>query len=106
MWGERPLTPLEHCEAGELRELALAVVDELSTERDRALIRAYYIDGSSKAELMRTLGLTADLFDRVISRARLRMRERLLAKMNSQPGRVRASAAPALSSSQDHGALR
>ena len=90
LWGERPLTPLEHFEAGELRVLALEVLDELSAQRDRDLIVAYYVDGLNKAELMQKLDLRSDHFDRVIWRARKRMRDRLLAKLNGQTTTLRA----------------
>lgn len=105
VWGERPLTPLEHFEAGELRELALAVLGELGNERDRALITGYYIEGLSKPELMQRMMLNADQFDRVISRARGRMRERLLAKMNGQPAAMRGSAPSGHSFPKDQKAL-
>jgi RNA polymerase sigma factor (sigma-70 family) len=94
VWNERVQTPLEAIEADELRMLALAVLAELPTDRDRAVISGYYIDGLSKPELMAKLGLPADQFDRVISRARMRMRERLLARMNERPGRVREGLPP------------
>lgn len=75
-----------------MRELALAVLGELGNERDRSLITGYYIEGLSKPELMQRMMLNADQFDRVISRARGRMRERLLAEMNGQPAAMRGSA--------------
>jgi|GEM_PF-2267501 len=105
MWNERPLTPLEHFEAHELRGLALAVLEELPTERDRELIIGYYVDGLGKPELMQKLGLAPDQFDRVISRARGRMRERLSAKMNEQPGMLRGSSPPRLLFSKEQKAL-
>jgi hypothetical protein len=49
--------------------------------------------------------LGADQFDRVISRARGRMRDGLLAKMNEQSGAVRGSAPSANSYSKDRKAL-
>lgn len=82
-WGERPKTPLECCEDDELRVLAQQVLADLPTERDRAVITGYYVDGEAKPELMARLGLGADHFDRVISRARGRMRELLAAKLAS-----------------------
>lgn len=91
-WAERPQTPLEHCEAGELRGLAQQALADLPTERDRALIRGYYVEGRGKPELMARFGLGADQFDRVISRARTRMRELLRNKLNAGTPAVRESA--------------
>lgn len=82
MWAERPLSPLERCEQVELNTMALAVLDELPTERDREIVRGFYVDGQDKPELMARLELSDRQFDRVISRARGRMRDLLLKKLN------------------------
>lgn len=87
-WAERPPTPLECCEESEVRALARQVLAELPTERDRALIRGFYVDGRPKPELMAEFGLGKDQFDRVISRARGRMRELMLEKLNTGAGRM------------------
>lgn len=97
-WAERPQTPLEHCEARELRGLAQQALADLPTERDRALIRGFYVEGRGKPELMAAFGLGADQFDRVISRARMRMRELLRDKLNAATPEVRESAVASVSS--------
>jgi RNA polymerase sigma factor (sigma-70 family) len=84
-WGNTPATPLEACERDELRSMAAAALEGLSVERDRELIRGFYAEGRSKPELMEEFALTKDQFDRVISRARSRMREQIRQKyLNSR----------------------
>lgn len=69
-------------EQGELsesddRHLAQAVadlLDELPTERDRQLLTRFYLDGIDKQQLCRDLGLSPKHFDRVLMRARSRLR--------------------------------
>ena len=78
---DRQKTPLEQCEEDELRRLARSVLAELPVQRDRDLLVGYYIDGAGKAELMQRLELSADQFDKVLFRARTRMRDRLREKM-------------------------
>jgi len=89
MWAQAPRTPLEHCEDVELKVLARQVLQELPTDRDRQLILGFYVHGLEKADLMQRFGLNRDQFDRVISRARLRMRDLIKAKMNSPGAEVR-----------------
>jgi hypothetical protein len=50
------------------------LLDELPTERDRRLLIRFYIDGVDKQQLCRELGLTPNHFDRVLLRARSRLR--------------------------------
>jgi RNA polymerase sigma factor (sigma-70 family) len=76
-WAERPRTPLEVCEEDDLRRLARDVLDSLPTQRDRELITAFYVEGVSKQALMERFGLSREHFDRVMSRARGRMRDML-----------------------------
>jgi RNA polymerase sigma-70 factor (ECF subfamily) len=69
-------------EQGELsesddRHLAQAVadlLDELPTERDRQLLTRFYLDGIDKQQLCHDLGLSPKHFDRVLMRARSRLR--------------------------------
>jgi RNA polymerase sigma factor (sigma-70 family) len=59
------------------RHLAQAVadlIDELPTERDRQVIVRFYLDGAEKQQLCRELGLSPKHFDRVLMRARSRLR--------------------------------
>jgi RNA polymerase sigma-70 factor (ECF subfamily) len=59
------------------RHLAQAVaelLEELPTERDRQLLVRFYLDGTDKQQLCRDLGLSPKHFDRVLMRARSRLR--------------------------------
>ena len=87
---ESDATPLDHYEKSELAALAQKVLAELPTDRDRSLIRGFYIDGQSKQALMQTWQLERDHFDKVLSRARLRMRELMHEKLNHRTGAVSA----------------
>jgi hypothetical protein len=64
------------------------VLAELHSERDRALIRGFYVDGQTKPALMLAWNLDKDHFDKVLSRARLRMRELMHEKLASKAGAV------------------
>lgn len=59
------------------RHLAQAVaelLEELPTERDRQLLMRFYLDGVDKRQLCHELGLSPKHFDRVLMRARSRLR--------------------------------
>jgi len=85
-------TPLDNYEKRELAALAQIVLAELPTDRDRGLIRGFYINGQSKQALMQIWQLDRDHFDKVLSRARLRMRELMHEKLNRSAGAVSAIA--------------
>lgn len=95
-WLDAPATPLQHCEDAELQRLAREVLDELPARRDRDLLVGFYVEGRSKAELMQQLGLEANQFDKVLFRARTRMRDRLREKMQWQDDGVRERASSAV----------
>lgn len=103
LWTDRPMTPLERVEGNDLWRLALQVLQELHSERDRALILGFFVEGRSKAELTVSLGLNPDAFDKVLSRARHRMRELLHEKLNGSQQGVRGSAPETLSADQSQG---
>ena len=52
--------------------------------RDRDVLDRFYLRDQDKARICKELGLTPANFDRVISRARIRLRE-LLAKLHIDP---------------------
>ncbi len=81
-------TPLDTYEKAELAALAGQVLAELNSERDRALIRGFYVDGQTKQALMLAWNLDKDHFDKVLSRARLRMRELMHEKLAGRAGAV------------------
>ncbi|MEJ8566001.1 RNA polymerase sigma factor [Elongatibacter sediminis] len=57
------------------RELLVDVLDQLSMPRDRELLRRFYLNDEDKESICQDLGLSAQHFDRVLYRARQRMRE-------------------------------
>ncbi len=57
-----------------LAQAVVALLDELPAERDRQLLMRFYLDGIDKQVLCRELGLSPKHFDRVLLRARTRLR--------------------------------
>ena len=57
-----------------LAEAVAALLEELPTERDRLLLMRFYLDGTDKQQLCQELGLSPKHFDRVLMRARSRLR--------------------------------
>ena len=62
-----------------VRQIA-AIIELLPTARDREIIKRFYLDEEDKAEICHSMGLSALHFDRVIFRARQRLRSLLEAK--------------------------
>jgi RNA polymerase sigma-70 factor, ECF subfamily len=58
----------------QLAEAVAALLEELPTERDRQMLMRFYLDGTDKQQLCRELGLSPKHFDRVLMRARSRLR--------------------------------
>ena len=58
----------------QLAEAVAALLEELPTERDRQMLMRFYLDGTDKQQLCRELGLSPKHFDRVLMRARTRLR--------------------------------
>ena len=56
------------------------IIASLPTARDREIIKRFYLDEEDKAEICRSMGLSAVHFDRVVFRARQRMRSLLEAR--------------------------
>jgi RNA polymerase sigma-70 factor (ECF subfamily) len=57
-----------------LAEAVMAMLEELPTERDRQMLTRFYLDGVDKQQLCRELSLSPKHFDRVLMRARSRLR--------------------------------
>lgn len=74
------LTAHSH-EQGEKLDLATArnilesILDQLTMTRDRQILRRFYLRGDDKTEICRDLELSSLHFDRVLFRAKQRMRE-------------------------------
>jgi RNA polymerase sigma-70 factor (ECF subfamily) len=57
-----------------LAQAVMALLDELPTQRDREVLVRFYLDDTDKQQLCRELGLSPKHFDRVLMRARTRLR--------------------------------
>jgi len=57
-----------------LAQAVMAMLDELPTQRDRQVLVRFYLDGVDKQQLCHELGLSPKHFDRVVMRARSRLR--------------------------------
>jgi RNA polymerase sigma-70 factor, ECF subfamily len=57
-----------------LAQSVMAVLDELPTQRDRQILIRFYLDSIDKQQLCREFGLSPKHFDRVLMRARGRLR--------------------------------
>jgi RNA polymerase sigma-70 factor, ECF subfamily len=65
---------------GSLLRQVEAIIESLPTSRDREIVKRFYLDEEEKAEICRSLGLSPLHFDRVIFRARQRMRSLMEAR--------------------------
>lgn len=63
---------IDHQNVGTLLE---ELLDQLSVERDREILRRFYLHEEDKASICRDLDLSPAHFDRVLYRAKQRMRE-------------------------------
>ena len=65
---------LSEADDRQLAQAVMALLDELPTERDREILVRFYLDGTDKQQLCQELGLSPKHFDRVLMRARSRLR--------------------------------
>jgi RNA polymerase sigma-70 factor (ECF subfamily) len=75
-------TRLEH---GQTVALVKRVIGDLKVPRDREVLVRYFLSDEDKSEICKSLGLDADHFDRVLHRARRRLKA-LLAVYSAGPG--------------------
>ena len=52
-------------------------MSELNVERDRQLLSAYFFEGKDKEELCKDLDLSTEHFDKVLHRAKSRLKQAL-----------------------------
>lgn len=74
--------PAQQCERNELVKLVQQVLEELPMERDRKLLVGYFVDGLTKEQLCESLDLTDAHFDRVLYRARQRLKQKIALTLN------------------------
>lgn len=63
-------------------ELVQQIIQELPNQRDRQLLRDYFLYGKSKASICQSFDLKTEHFDRVLYRARQRLKQLLALKLN------------------------
>ncbi|MCB1598421.1 MAG: sigma-70 family RNA polymerase sigma factor [Lysobacterales bacterium] len=68
-------SPEDRMQHGQMLEAVRSIVDEMPNERDRQVLRAFYLDDLSKTDICEKLDLETRHFDRVLHRARVRLRE-------------------------------
>jgi RNA polymerase sigma-70 factor (ECF subfamily) len=71
---EMEQSDLSDADDHQLAQAVVAMLDHLPTDRDRQLLVRFYLDGSDKQQLCQELGLSPKHFDRVLMRARSRLR--------------------------------
>ena len=69
--------PVQHLDAEQLARTVRTVLVEMPVERDREVLRRFYLDEQDKDEVCRVLDIDAAHFHRVLFRARNRFRELL-----------------------------
>lgn len=84
--GHESLTSTESVVQMNIVADALAeLLDELPMKRDREILRSYLLDEQEKGLLVEKFGLTPEHFDRILHRARMRLRTLLSARMGAKP---------------------
>ncbi|MFT4928281.1 MAG: RNA polymerase sigma factor (sigma-70 family) [Phenylobacterium sp.] len=67
-------------------KLVRQLIDELKEPRDREILISYFVYDKDKAEICIALALSADNFDKVLYRARKRLKQLIEHKLNDEPG--------------------
>jgi RNA polymerase sigma factor (sigma-70 family) len=80
------LGPFELVEEQELQRLVRQLVAEMPVERDRKLLWCYYVLGEDKATCAERFDLSVEHFDRVVHRARSRLRQLVEKHLVERPG--------------------
>ncbi|HEU4592158.1 MAG TPA: sigma-70 family RNA polymerase sigma factor [Steroidobacteraceae bacterium] len=71
---EMEQTDLSDSDDRHLAQAVMTMLEELPTQRDRMVLVRFYLDGIDKQQLCREFGLSPKHFDRVLMRARTRLR--------------------------------
>jgi len=73
-----PEQPADHARRAQLRDGVQRMLAELGVERDREVLRRYYLNEEDRDAVCAALSIEPDHFHRVLHRARARMKELLL----------------------------
>ena len=71
---EMEQTDLSDSDDRHLAQAVMTMLEELPTQRDRMVLVRFYLDGIDKQQLCREFGISPKHFDRVLMRARTRLR--------------------------------
>lgn len=71
------LSPNDSIEFSELVEMIVSLLEELPLQRDRDLLTRYLVHGDDKADIIKEYGLSSEHFDRILHRARVRLKNLL-----------------------------
>ena len=74
---------VDFVDANQILEKVKALLLELPTERDRELLRRYFILDQDKQQIAQALQLNADQFDKVLYRAKDRLKKKILSSKDS-----------------------
>jgi|TARA_Y100001968_G_scaffold333485_1_gene396593 RNA polymerase sigma-70 factor (ECF subfamily) len=77
---------LHHIHSAKLVEITQQIIRELPTERDRTILHDFFLQGIEKKVICQQQGVSAAHFDRVLFRARQRLKQALAIKLNVPPG--------------------
>lgn len=86
----------EQIEAEDLLRFAVLAIDDLSVDRDRDILMCFYFDGESKDNICNSMKLSPVQFDRVLHRARLRLRDLIASKQDTAQKRLKHYATKSL----------
>jgi RNA polymerase sigma-70 factor (ECF subfamily) len=78
--------PAEVCEHEQLVDLVTQILEQMPVKRDRTLLLNYFVYGINKVQLCSMMNLTPEHFDRVLYRARTRLKQKLLLVLGEQDG--------------------
>ena len=76
--------PLDLVTEKELKRIVREVLDELPVKRDRTILIRFYYENVDKPVICRELELDTDYFDKVIHRARNRLRQKIMHKYGTR----------------------
>jgi len=82
--------PFRQVSRAEASENVRKMIDDLDTKRDREILKRFYVQEEDKDSICRVLGLNRVHFNRVIHRARQRLKNRYLAVQDGDTATVTA----------------
>lgn len=71
----------EQLEAAQIKQIVQQLIDEMSVDRDKELLRRYFLFEQDKQAICQFLDLSPDQFDKVLYRARNRLKSKIEAAL-------------------------